>query len=60
MFDATRSALIDGTLSMVISHPMQAIAQETIATMIKARKAGPGGGAQRVAVSFELYTPENV
>lgn len=60
LFDATRSALIDGTLSMVISHPMQTLAAETIQTMIKARRSGADGGAQRVALSFEIYTPENV
>ncbi len=60
LFDVTRSALIDGTLNLVISHPMQALARETIATMIKVKQSGPDGGAQRVALSFDLYTPENV
>lgn len=60
LFDATRSALIDNTLTMVICHPMRALAQETISTMIKAKKAGADGGAQRVALSFDIYTAENV
>lgn len=60
LFDATRAALIDGTLTLVISHPMQALARETLTTMIKVKEIGPHGGAQRVALSFDLYTPENL
>ena len=60
LFDATRAALIDGTLTMVISHPMDAFAREAISTMIKAKKAGPDSGAQTVSLDFEIYTSENV
>lgn len=60
LFDETRAALIDGTLTMVISHPMETFARETISTLIKAKKAGADAGAQRVALGFEIYTSENV
>lgn len=60
LFDVTRAALIDGVLTMVISHPLETFAKEAIATMIKAIKTGPEAGAQRVALDFDLYTPENV
>ena len=60
LFDATRAALIDGTLTMVISHPMDAFAREAISTMIKAKKAGLDAGAQNVSLRFEIYTSENV
>lgn len=60
LFDTTRTALIDGTLTMVISHPRETFAREAIAAMIRAKKAGPEGGAQRVALGFEIYTSENV
>lgn len=60
LFDATRTALIDGIMTMAISHPLEALARETIATMIRAKKAGPGAGSQRVALGFEIYTSENV
>jgi len=56
LFDETRAALIDGTLTMVISHPMETFARETINTLIKAKKAGADAGAQRVALGFEIYT----
>ena len=60
LFDATRSALIDGVLTMVISHPMETFARETIATMIKAKAAGARAGAQQITLPFEIYTSENV
>ena len=60
LFDETRAALIDGTLTMVISHPMETFARETISTLIKAKEAGADAGAQRVALGFEIYTSENV
>ena len=60
LFETTRAALISGALTMVISHPMEMLARETIATLVKAKKAGPGAGAQRVALGFDIYTSENV
>ena len=60
LFDVTRAALTDGTLTMVISHPLETFAREAIATMIKAKKMGPDAGARRVALDFEVYTSENI
>lgn len=60
LFEETRAALIDGTLTMVISHPMETFARETITTLIKAKKAGADAGAQHAALGFEIYTSENV
>ena len=55
-----RAALIDRTLKMVISHPMVKMARERISSLIKAKHAGVEGGAQRVALGFDIYTSENV
>jgi LacI family transcriptional regulator len=60
LFDTTRAALIDGTISMIISHPLDRFAHETMATMIRAKKAGPDAGAQSVSLGFDIYTSENV
>ncbi len=60
LFDATRAALIDGVLTMVISHPLETFAREAISSMIRSKKAGPDAGAHRVALGFEIYTSENV
>ncbi len=60
LFDATRTGLIDGDLTLVISHPLEALARETIGAMIRSKKAGPTAGAQNVTLSFEVYTRENL
>ena len=60
LFDTTRAALIDGTLTLVISHPLDTLARETVATLIRAKKAGTEAGALQVSLGFEIYTPENV
>lgn len=60
LFDETRAALIDGTLSMIISHPMDRFAKETIATLLKAKSGGRDVGVHRVTFGFDIYTPESV
>ena len=60
LFDATRTALIDGRLTMVISHPMQTLARETLAMMIKAKKVGPDGFFFNDTATTEIYTAENL
>lgn len=60
LFDATRAGLIDGTLTMTLSYPLQHFAREIIETMVKAKKAGPDAGAQRVNIPIEIHTSENV
>ena len=60
LFDETRTALIDGTLTMIISHPLERLARETIGTLIQSVKLGMEPGSQRVALAFDLYTSENV
>ncbi|SNS98869.1 substrate-binding domain-containing protein [Tropicimonas sediminicola] len=60
LFDDTRAALIDGTLSLVISHPLERFARETVATLMKSKASGPDGGARRVTFDFDIHTPESV
>ncbi len=60
LIEPTRSGLIDGSLTMVISHPMEALAKETIATLVKSKRSGPDAGALTVNLGFEIYTSENV
>lgn len=60
LFDATRAALLDGTLHLIISHPMERFARETITTLIKTKITRRDGGAHRVMFPFEVYTPESV
>lgn len=60
LFDATRAALIDGTIALLISHPVGRFARETVATLVKAKATGREGGAHRVTFDFDIYTPESI
>lgn len=58
--ETTRAALIDGTINFLISHPMRALAEETIAAMIRCFDGGPDFPPESVSLPFDLYTPENL
>lgn len=60
LFDATRAALIDGTLTLVIHHPIAALAEGTVAELIRAKAQGPDGSTRRTLLDFALYTSESV
>lgn len=60
LFPQTKAALIDGTLTMVIHHPLSDLARETIAGLIRAKTAGAGAGSQRSLLEFQIYTRENI
>ncbi len=56
----TRPALLDGTLDLVISHPIPRLAQTLIQAMIRAIDGGEGAGTQRTTLPFDIFTPENI
>jgi LacI family transcriptional regulator len=58
--EVTRPALIDGTLNFVIAHPLQTLANEAIAAMIRAYDGGPNFPPQAISLPFEIYTSENL
>jgi len=60
LFEDTRAALIDGTISLILSHPIERFASETIATLVKAKNAGPDHGVFRITFPFDMYSPESV
>jgi LacI family transcriptional regulator len=60
LLPSTRAGLLDGTLTLVISHPFDRLAQEIVNTTLAARKAGPDAGGRTVQVPFELYTRESL
>ncbi|SEG07772.1 transcriptional regulator, LacI family [Thalassococcus halodurans] len=60
LIDETRSALIDGTLSMVISHPMETFARATITAMTDAVLSDPNSSLKIANLGFDIYTPENI
>lgn len=60
LLESTRAGLLDGTLTFLISHPFERLAQETIAAMQRAQAAGAPAGGESVSVPFEIYTRENL
>ena len=58
--DVTRAALLDGTINFLICHPLQTLAHEAIAAMIRAFDGGPDFPPQSIALPFDIYTPENL
>jgi LacI family transcriptional regulator len=54
----TRGALLDGTMALVLSHPLDRLARETLGSMVRACTA-TGENLTRI-VPFEVYTRENI
>ncbi len=58
--DVTRAALLDGTINFLLSQPIQTVARETIAAMIRAHDGGPDFPPQSISLPFDIYTSENI
>ena len=58
--DVTRSALIDGVLTAVISTPMDAMVARTVAMLMEALDTRTAIPARQEMLPFELYVSENV
>ena len=56
--EVTRSALLDGSLTVVISHPLARLAKEVIDGVVRA--SANHGANQTCIVPFEIYTRENI
>ena len=50
--------LIDNNLSLVLAHPVQRMANETLLHMLRDLRSG--AGPTKRLIGFEIYTPENV
>lgn len=57
---ATRYGLIDGTLDLVISHPMKALAEAVVAVLAKATASAQQTGFQQQILPAELFVRENI
>jgi LacI family transcriptional regulator len=56
--DVTRAALLDGSMTLVISHPLDRLARDAIGGMVRA--CTPGTGNQTSIVPFDIYSRENI
>jgi LacI family transcriptional regulator len=60
LMDVTRAGLLDGMLTLVISHPLPLLADAAIAGMIRASAPSPDAGNQTTILPFEIFTRENI
>jgi LacI family transcriptional regulator len=60
LMDVTRSALLDGTMTLAICHPLPQLAQRLIDGMCRATSAATAGGNYTSILPFELYTRESI
>lgn len=60
LMDITRQALLDGTMTFAISHPLNRVAEEALSGMVRSAKAKGGDGAYTSVLPFEIYTRENI
>jgi LacI family transcriptional regulator len=60
LMDLTRAALLDGTLTLVLHHPLERLARDTINGMFRAISAQSEAGNWTSVVPFEIYTRENI
>jgi LacI family transcriptional regulator len=60
LMDNTRAALVDGILTLVISHPLDHLSDEVMSGMIKALNSRPKGGTFTSVLPFDIYTRENI
>ena len=57
---STSEGLLNGMLSMIISHSMQKLAEMTTLEMIKSRNTENSQSVQTTILPFEIFTRENV
>ncbi len=60
LMDSTRAALLNGTLTMVIAHPLRRLADEAVSGMIRAISSGGEPASHTCILPFEIYTRENI
>jgi LacI family transcriptional regulator len=60
LMDNTRAALLDGILTLVISHPLERLSDEMMSGMINALNTHPKGRTFTSVLPFDIYTRENI
>ena len=60
LMDSTREALLDGTMTVVLSIPLPKLAEETLGGMMRAVSGQNDGANYACVLPFEMYTRENV
>ena len=56
----TRAGLLDGSIDVVLSHPVKQLAQTTVELMASATSGEINGEPIQRVLPFEIFTPENL
>jgi LacI family transcriptional regulator len=57
---ATRSALLDGILTLVIAHPLERLAATAVTSRVEAVTQGGHKPLPNTMLPFDIYTAENL
>lgn len=60
LMDNTRGGLLDGTITMVLNDPLDKLAKEALASMIRSCTHPEERGRSTTVLPFEIYTRENI
>jgi len=60
LMDNTRAALLDGTVSLVLSHPLERMCEELLRAMIRAADDKSESRTHTLILPFDIYTRENI
>ena len=60
LMDTTREALLDGTMTFVIGHPLPKLADVTLAGMMRAASGKMEAANHTSVLPFEIFTRENI
>lgn len=60
LFATTRAGLLDGSLTLVLSHPFVKLADETLSCLIRAKLSGEKATSETVLLEFDFYMRENI
>lgn len=58
--DVTRAALLDGTINLLIAHPMARLGEAAITAMIQTFEGGADFPPPFISLPFDIYTSENL
>lgn len=60
LMDVTQNALVDGVLSLVLSHPLPRLAEVAVQAMVSSISDSHAKALPTKLLAFDLYTAENV
>ena len=60
LMENTRAALLDGTITLILSHPLERMCEELLRGMIRAADDRSDARTHTCILPFDIYTRENI